>query len=308
MKKISIITATYNEEENIELLCKAIRKIFVKLDYDYEHIVIDNSSKDKTVSILREICKIDKKVKVIVNNRNYGHLASPFYGMMQAKGDAVIIMSSDFQDPVELIPELLKLWDKGHKVILNKKISSDENFFMNKLRMFYYKIISKASEIKLPENTTGSGLYDKKVIDLFKNIKDPTPYLRGLVAELEGDIHFLEFNQPLRRHGKSKNNFYTLLDLALLGFVKHSKLPLRLMIIFGFVISFISILTSITFLVYKLFFWNSFELGIAPLIIGLFFISAVQMILIGFLGEYIAVTLSHVRNMPLVVEKERINF
>ena len=308
MKKISIITATYNEEENIELLCKAIRKIFVKLDYDYEHIVIDNSSKDKTVSILREICKIDKKVKVIVNNRNYGHLASPFYGMMQAKGDAVIIMSSDFQDPVELIPELLKLWDKGHKVILNKKISSDENFFMNKLRMFYYKIISKASEIKLPENTTGSGLYDKKVIDLFKNIKDPTPYLRGLVAELEGDIHFLEFNQPLRRHGKSKNNFYTLLDLALLGFVKHSKLPLRLMIIFGFVISFISILTSITFLVYKLFFWNSFELGIAPLIIVLFFISAVQMILIGFLGEYIAVTLSHVRNMPLVVEKERINF
>jgi len=308
MKKISIITPTYNEEENIALICEGIREIFIKLDYDYEHIVIDNSSKDRTIPILRQICQTDKKLKVIINNRNYGHLSSPFYGMMQATGDAVVIINSDFQDPIELIPKLLELWEKGHKVILNQKISSEENFIVSKIRMFYYKILSNASEIKLPQNTTGSGLYDRKVLDLFKTIKDPVPYLRGLVAEIEGDIQFLKFNQPLRKFGKTKNNFYTLLDLALLGFVKHSKLPLRLMIIFGFIISFVSILISIIFFIYKIFFWNSFELGMAPLIIGLFFISAVQMILIGFLGEYVAITLSHIRNMPLVVEKERINF
>ena len=308
MKKISIITPTYNEEENIALICEGIREIFIKLDYDYEHIVIDNSSKDRTIPILRQICQTDKKLKVIINNRNYGHLSSPFYGMMQATGDAVVIINSDFQDPIELIPKLLELWEKGHKVILNQKISSEENFIVSKIRMFYYKILSNASEIKLPQNTTGSGLYDRKVLDLFKTIKDPVPYLRGLVAEIEGDIQFLKFNQPLRKFGKTKNNFYTLLDLALLGFVKHSKLPLRLMIIFGFIISFVSVLISITFFIYKIFFWNSFELGMAPLIIGLFFISAVQMILIGFLGEYVAITLSHIRNMPLVVEKERINF
>ena len=308
MKKISIVTPTYNEKDNIELLHKSIKEIFSKLNYNYEHIVIDNNSSDGTIQLLRDICKTDKKFKVIINNKNYGHLTSPYYGMMQADGDAVIILSSDFQDPIDLIPKLLEIWEKGHKVILNQKITSDENFIINKLRKFYYKLLSNTATIKLPVNTTGSGLYDKKVINLLKTIKDPIPYLRGLVAELEGDIQFLKFNQPKRKYGKTKNNFYTLLDLALLGFVKHSKLPLRMMIIFGFFLSFLSILVSITFFVYKILFWNNFDLGVAPIIIGLFFISAVQMILIGFLGEYISVTLSHVRNMPLVIEKERINF
>ena len=308
MKKISILTPTYNEKDNIQLLHKSIKEIFSKLNYDYEHIVIDNNSSDGTIQLLRDICKTDKKFKVIINNKNYGHLASPFYGMMQANGDAVIIINSDFQDPIDLIPQLLEIWEKGHKVILNQKIASEEGFIMNKLRKFYYKLLSSTASIKLPENTTGSGLYDKKVVNLLKTIKDPIPYLRGLVAELEGDIQFLKFNQPKRKSGKSKNNFYTLLDLALLGFVKHSKLPLRMMIIFGFFLSFISILVSITFFIYKILFWNNFDLGVAPIIIGLFFISAVQMILIGFLGEYVSVTLSHVRNIPLVIEKERINF
>jgi len=308
MKKISILTPTYNEKDNIQLLHKSIKEIFSKLNYDYEHIVIDNNSSDGTIQLLRDICKTDEKFKVIINNKNYGHLASPFYGMMQANGDAVIILSSDFQDPIDLIPQLLEIWEKGHQVILNQKITSDESFIMNKLRKLYYKLLSSTANIKLPENTTGSGLYDRKVVNLLKTIKDPIPYLRGLVAELEGDIQFLKFNQPKRKSGKSKNNFYTLLDLALLGFVKHSKLPLRIMIIFGFFLSFLSILVSITFFIYKILFWNNFDLGVAPIIIGLFFISAVQMILIGFLGEYVSVTLSHVRNIPLVIEKERINF
>ena len=307
-KKISIVTPTLNEEKNIELLCEKIKTELKRLNYDYEHIVIDNNSSDNTVNILKKICLTDKNLKIIVNNRNYGHLKSPFHGLMQASGDAVIIMASDFQDPIDLIPKLLQLWEKGHKVILNQKINSDENFLIYNLRKYYYKLLSKASEVQLPENTTGSGLYDRKVLDLLKDIKDPIPYIRGLVAEIEGDITFVRFNQPKRYLGRTKNNFYTLVDLAFLGFVKHSKLPLRLMIFLGFFISFASVLVSIIFFIYKILFWNSFQLGIAPVVIGFFFISAVQMTLIGLLGEYIATTLTHVRNIPLVIEKERINF
>ena len=307
-KKISIVTPTFNEEQNIKLLCDKIKIEFSKLDYDYEHIVIDNNSTDNTVPILRKICMDDKNLKVIVNNKNYGHLKSPFYGLMQASGDAVIIISSDLQDPIDIIPKVLQLWEKGHKVVLSQKTSSDENFLIFNLRKFYYKLISKVSEIQLPENTTGSGLYDRKVLDTLKDIKDPIPYVRGLVAEIEGDIAFVKFNQPKRSFGKSKNNFYTLIDLAFLGFVKHSKIPLRLMMLLGFFISFVSLLVSIVFFIYKILYWNSFQLGIAPIVIGFFFISAVQMILIGLLGEYISTTLTHVRNLPLVIEKERINF
>jgi glycosyltransferase involved in cell wall biosynthesis len=307
-KKISIVTPTFNEEQNIRLLCDNIKIEFSKLDYDYEHIVIDNNSTDNTVPILRKICMNDKNLKVIVNNKNYGHLKSPFYGLMQASGDAVIIISSDLQDPIDIIPKLLQLWKKGHKVVLCQKTSSDENFLIFNLRKFYYKLISKVSEIQLPENTTGSGLYDRKVLDTLKDIKDPIPYVRGLVAEIEGDIAFVKFNQPKRSFGISKNNFYTLIDLAFLGFVKHSKIPLRFMMLFGFFISFVSLLVSIVFFIYKILYWNSFQLGIAPIVIGFFFISAVQMILIGLLGEYISTTLTHVRNLPLVIEKERINF
>ena len=309
MKQISVLTPTFNEEENIEALYEKIKDEFKKLNYTYEHIIIiDNNSTDSTASIIKKLCQNDKNLKLIVNNKNYGHLNSPYYGMMQTSGDATILMMSDFQDPPELIPEYLKLWESGHKVILAQKSESDENFLMKNLRKFYYKFLTKTSETNLTINTTGSGLYDKSIINLFKKVDDPIPYLRGLISELAGDIKLLKFNQLKRKFGETKNNLYSLVDLALLGLVKHSKLPLRMMVVFGMLASIISILVSIIFLFYKLFYWDSFELGVAPIIVGLFFISAIQIFLLGLLGEYISVLLSHTRKLPLVIEKERINF
>lgn len=308
MKKISIVTPTYNEEDNIQLICDNIKNEFSKLNFDYEHIVIDNNSTDQTVSILRNICKKDKNLKVIVNNKNYGHITSPFYGLLQSSGDATILMASDFQDPIELIPQLIKKWEENNKVVLLQKISSDENFIIKSMRKLYYRFLSKISNSNLTIDTTGSGIYDKTVIKIFRSIKDPIPYLRGLTTELEGNIELIKFDQPRRKAGKTKNDFFTLIDMAMLGFVKHSKLPLRFMIIFGLILSLVSICISIIFLFYKIFFWDSFELGMAPIIVGFFFMSAVQIILLGILGEYISVTLTHTRSLPLVVEKERINF
>ena len=308
MKKISVLTPTYNEEENIVMLCKKIKDEFKGLNYDYEHVVIDNNSSDNTISIIKKLCQNDKNLKLIVNNKNYGHLNSPYYGLMQTSGDATILMASDFQDPPELISKYIELWEKGHKVILAQKNQSDENFLIKNLRKFYYKFLSKISDTNLTINTTGAGLFDKSIIDLLKKIDDPIPYLRGLVCELEGDIKLLKFDQPKRILGKTKNNLFSLIDVGLLGLVKHSKIPLRLMVIFGMLASIVSILVSIVFLFYKLFYWDSFDLGVAPIIVGLFFISAIQIFLLGLLGEYISVLLSHTRKLPLVIEKERINF
>jgi polyisoprenyl-phosphate glycosyltransferase len=308
MKKISVLTPTYNEEENIVMLCKKIKDEFKGLNYDYEHVVIDNNSSDNTISIIKKLCQNDKNLKLIVNNKNYGHLNSPYYGLMQTSGHATILMASDFQDPPELISKYIELWEKGHKVILAQKNQSDENFLIKNVRKFYYKFLSKISDTNLTINTTGAGLFDKSIIDLLKKIEDPIPYLRGLVCELEGDIKLLKFDQPKRILGKTKNNFFSLIDVGLLGLVKHSKIPLRLMVIFGMLASIVSILVSIVFLFYKLFYWDSFDLGVAPIIVGLFFISAIQIFLLGLLGEYISVLLSHTRKLPLVIEKERINF
>ena len=308
MKKISVLTPTFNEEENIELLYKKIKEQFSSLNYDYEHIVIDNNSTDRTIPILRNLCQKDKRLKVIINNKNYGQLNSPFYGLLQTNNDATIVLTADFQDPIEIIPNLINLWEQGNRVVLTQKIKTNEKFLMKFLRKSYYKILSKFSQNNLTINTTGTGIYDKEIINIFRSIKDPIPYLRGLVSEIEGNIKLLEYEQPQRKYGKSKNNIFSLIDVAMLGFVKHSKLPLRLTIIFGFILSFTSIIVSVIFFLYKLFFWDSFDLGIAPIIIGFFFISAIQMILLGFVGEYISTTLTHVRNLPLVIEKERINF
>lgn len=308
MKKISIITPTYNEEENIELLCKEVSSELSKINYDYEHIIIDNNSADRTIPILRNICKNDKNVKVILNNKNYGHINSPFYALLQSSGDATILINADFQDPINLIPKMIKKWEDGRKVVLLQKKSSKENIFMRNLRKIYYRLLAKSSSNSLTVDTTGSGLYDKSIIKIFRSMNDPTPYLRGLVSEIESDISVLAFDQPIRKFGNTKNNFFTLIDMAMLGFVKHSKLPLRLMIILGAIVSFISIIISIIFLFYKLLFWNSFNLGVAPIVVGFFFISAIQILLLGIVGEYISITLSHARSLPLVVEKERINF
>ena len=308
MSKISIVTPTYNEGENIEKLCAGIKLEMEKLHIDYEHIVIDNSSTDKTIEILKEICSKDKKVKVIINTKNFGHIKSPFHGILQSSGDACILMASDFQDPLDLIPTYIKKWQSGSKIVLGKKISSAENTLIFSLRKFFYKFLNKISETKLTENTTGSGIFDKSVINQLKKINDPYPYLRGLLNELSEDISIVEFNQPRRLLGKTKNNIFTLYDIGMLGIIKHSRAPLRLVTFLGFVLSFFSLLTAFIYFIYKLIFWNSFDVGVAPIVIGIFGFASIQILLLGIIGEYVGILLIHLRNLPLVIEKERINF
>jgi len=307
-KKISIITPTFNEEKNIEKLCLKISEEMKKLNYDYEHIIIDNHSDDKTISIIKKIAEKDKKIKVIINARNFGHIRSPIYGMLQASGDACIMMSSDFQDPPELIPKYISEWEKGNKIILGQRTTSDENFLMNSFKNLFYKFIQSISETPLMKNTTGSGLLSKDIIDQIRKIDDPYPYFRGLLSEISSEIKLIQFHQPKRSEGKTKNNLYTMYDMGVLGIVKHSKIPLRIMTFVGFITSVVSAIIAITFLFYKILFWNSFEVGIAPLIIGLFAIASVQIFLLGFIGEYVMTILTHNRKLPLVIEKERINF
>jgi len=307
-KLISIVTPTFNEELNIERLCLKISEQMSQLNYDYEHLIIDNDSKDKTQEIIKKLCKQDKRVKAIFNAKNFGHLRSPFYGLLQSKGEAVIYIASDFQDPIELIPDLIQKWSQGHEVVLLQKNSSDENFFMNFLRKLFYKFINLLSDIDLTINTTGSGIFDKKIVNILKSIDEPYPYFRGLVSEISNKVEIISFNQPKRKYGKSKNNFYTLYDVAMLGIIKHSKIPLRITTILGFVCSVISLIVGFFFFIYKILYWNSFQLGMAPVIIGIFFGIAIQVFLLGIIGEYVGFILTHSRKMPLVIERERINF
>ena len=308
VKKISIVTPTFNEEENIEKLYKSISNEMEKLNYDYEHIIIDNHSDDNTIPIIKKIAEKDKKVKVIINTRNFGHIRSPIYGMLQSSGDACIMMSSDFQDPPELIPKYIEEWENGNKIILGQRTTSDANVLMNFIKGIFYKFIGSISEISLMRNTTGSGLFSKDIVDQIRKIDDPYPYFRGLLSEISSEIKLIQFHQPKRTGGKTKNNFYTLYDIGILGIVKHSKVPLRIMTFVGFITSILSILIAIIFFFYKILFWDSFEVGIAPLIIGLFTIASVQIFLLGFIGEYVMNILVHTRKLPLVIEKERINF
>ena len=307
-KKISIITPTFNEEQNIKKLCLEISKEISKTNYDYEHIVIDNSSTDNTIKILKELSKKSKKLKVIINKKNFGHIRSPMHGMFQASGDAVILMMSDLQDPIELITKYIEEWENGSKVVMGQKDSSDENFLKHHMKNIAYKFINKISDNPLLINTTGSGLYDKSIIDIIKKIDDPYPYFRGLISEITNEIKLIKYHQPKREKGKTKNNFYTLYDIGILGIIKHSKIPLRLMTFLGFLFSFFSILTAIIFFIYKLIYWDSFDLGIAPIIIGVFALGSVQILILGFIGEYVMNILIQTRKLPLVYEKERINF
>ena len=309
-KKISILTPCYNEEENVEELYQRVKAQFdaLKDKYEFEHVFIDNASTDNTVAILRRMAAEDKHVKVIVNALNFGHIRSPFYGMKQCYGDAVMLMVADLQDPPELIPEFLEKWEQGHQVVVGVKNKSKENPIMYGIRKLFYTLVRKMSETPLIDNFTGFGLYDKSFIDLLRATDDPYPYLRGFVAEYGGDIGEVYFTQPKRQHGKTKNNFYTLWDIAMLGFVNHSKVPLRLATFTGFAIAGLSLLVALFYFIYKLCYWNSFQLGNAPLVIGVFFFSAVQLIFIGILGEYIGAIHTQVRHRPLVIEKERINF
>ena len=309
MKKlISIITPTYNEEDNIEKLCSQISQELMKTDCDYEHIVIDNNSNDKTVEILKKIANKDKNLKIIINARNFGHIKSPIHGMLQSKGDAAILMSADFQDPPEMIKEYISEWKKGYDVVLGQKESTKDNLLVHNIKKIFYKLIKSISEVPLMLDTTGAGLFDRKIIEQVRLIDDPYPYFRGLISEITSNIKLIKFVQPKRLSGKTKNNFYTLYDIGILGIIKHSKIPLRIMTFLGFFTSIISILISLVFLFRKLFFWDSFDLGIAPLIVGLFGIASIQIFLLGFIGEYVMNILTQTRKLPLVVEKERINF
>jgi len=306
--KISIITPTYNEVENIEKLYLEIKNQFAKISCDYEHIIIDNYSNDGTIDKIKKLASTDKNLKIIINSKNYGHIRSPFYGLLQSSGDASILMASDFQDPVELIPEYIEKWKKGCKIVLGEKNTSEESNIKFSLRKLFYNFLNKISDFELTKNTTGSGIFDKSVIEKLKKINDPYPYFRGLIAELGEEIETIKFNQPLRKHGVTKNNIATLYDIGILGIVKHSRTPLRFMVVLGFISSVISLLIGIFYLIYKLLFWKSFALGLAPLTIGIFIVSSIHITLLGLVGEYIGVILLHQRNLPLVIEKERINF
>lgn len=309
MQLISVLTPCYNEEENVEEVYNCVKRIFAEFpQYGYEHIFIDNASKDKTVDILKRLARDDNKVKIIVNSRNFGHIRSPFYGLLQSKGDAAILLVSDLQDPPDMIRDFIKKWEEGFKVVLGVKTQSSESAAMFFIRKIYYDLIGKLSEIELTKNNTGFGLYDKRVLDILRNINDPYPYFRGLVSEIGFESAKIEYTQPARKRGITKNNFFTLYDIAMLGITNHSKVPLRLATMFGFLMSAVSLTIAACYFIYKLVFWEWFSVGMAPIVIGLFFFSSVQLFFIGIIGEYLGSIHTQVLNRPLVIEKERINF
>ncbi|HEX4086561.1 MAG TPA: glycosyltransferase family 2 protein [Chthoniobacteraceae bacterium] len=308
-KLLSIITPCYNEEENVEELHRLIDETMSELvQYDWEHIYIDNCSRDGTTAVLRRLAATDPRVKVILNARNFGHIRSPFHAILQVGGDAAVTMASDLQDPPELIRQFIEKWEQGYKVVLGQKITSDESPIFFTIRTTYYKLVRKLADIELIEHVTGFGLYDREVVEQFRKVNDPYPYTRGLVSDLGYDVARIPYHQPLRKRGITKNNFYTLYDMAMLGITSHSKVPLRLATLLGFALALCSLLIAFGYLIYKLVFWDRFPVGQAPVVIGLFLFSSVQLFFTGVLGEYIAAIHTQVLHRPLVVEKERINF
>ncbi len=309
-KLISIVTPCYQEEGNIGLLIDTLRDIMSKYadKYDYEQIIIDNASTDNTVAICKAQAAQHKNIKLIVNARNFGHVRSSYYGFIQAMGDAVIVLASDFQDPPELIPQFIEKWESGYRMVLGIKNQSEEGWFFNKVRKFYYSFSKKLSDVQLIKNFTGFGLYDKLAMDTFRKFDDPYPYFRGMVSEIGFEKAFINFNQPNRKRGFSKNNFYTLYDVAMLGITGNSKIPLRLATFLGFAMSAISLIITLVYLVLKLCFWYSFSAGMAPIVIGIFFFASVQLFFIGILGEYIGAIHTQLQRRPMVVELERVNF
>lgn len=307
-KRISVVTPLFNEEGNVVELCDRVAAVMRSLPYDYEHICIDNCSRDRTAALLRERAARDPRLKVIINARNFGHIRSPYYALLQASGDAAVIIAGDLQDPPELIPEFIRKWEEGYKSVMAVKPESTESSIMGFVRKLYYRIVNRISNVPLVDNATGAGLYDRVVLDVLRRINDPYPYARGLICEIGFPIATVPFTQPRRMRGVTSQNFYTLYDLAMLGITKHSKVPLRLMAMLGFALSCLSLLVAFGYLLAKLLFWNSFELGLAPVLIGMFFFGAMQLFFLGLLGEYIGAIQTQVRNLPLVVESERINF
>ncbi|HBM16415.1 MAG TPA: glycosyltransferase [Lentisphaeria bacterium] len=308
-KLISIVTPCYNEEKNIQELYERIKKVFENLkDYDYEHILIDNASTDNTVKVIDEIAAKDKNVKYIVNSRNFGHIRSPYHGLLQAKGDAAMLMVSDLQDPPELIPQFITKWEAGNQIVLGVKKTSKESPLMFAVRKTYYNLIDAISTINHEKNYTGFGLYDKRIVEILRDIQDPYPYFRGLILELGFNVDRVYYEQPRRKRGLTKNNLLTLYDMAMLGICSYSRVPMRLATIAGFALSVLSLLIAILFLILKLIFWHEYMSGLAPLVIGLFFLGSVQLFFIGLLGEYIGFIATKNSKFPIVIEKYRKNF
>ncbi len=308
-KLISVVTPCFNEEGNVDELHQRIAAQFELLpDYDLEHIYIDNASTDGTAQAIRRLADTDPRVKAIFNTRNFGHIRSPIHAILQAGGDVVIAMASDLQDPPELIPAFIRQWEAGFKVVVGVKPRSKETPLLFALRRLYYATIGRIADVELIPNFTGFGLYDQEVIELVRRIDDPYPYFRGMIAELGFDHAEVPFEQPRRRRGITKNNFYTLYDLAMLGITGHSKVPIRLATMSGFVLSAMSLTVAIGYFIFKLLYWNSLSIGMAPILIGFFFFASVQLFFIGILGEYIAAIHTQILRRPLVVERERINF
>lgn len=310
MKKISVLIPCYNEKENVIPMSEAVTKMFAGSlpDYSYEIIFIDNCSTDGTRELLEKICKADKRIKSIFNVKNFGQFNSPYYGLTQTNGDCAICLCCDFQDPVELIPEFVKKWEEGNQIVCGVKTKSEENKLIRFFRTCYYKIIRKMSDVDIIEHFTGFGLYDKSFIDVLRTLEDPTPFIRGIVAEFGGKRCEIAYEQKKRRAGKTHNNFYTLYDAAMLSFTSYTKVGLRLATFLGFGIGGLSAVIGVVYLILKLFFWDRFTAGMAPVLIGMFLLGGIQLIFIGFLGEYILSINSRVVKKPLVIEEKRINF
>jgi glycosyltransferase involved in cell wall biosynthesis len=308
-KLISVMTPCFNEEDNVGPLHEVVAAEFANLpEYDWEHIFIDNASTDGTAAVLRAMAAADPRVKVILNTRNFGQSRSPYYGVLQAYGDAVIPMAADFQDPPSLIPEFIARWEEGYKVVQAVKTGAQESRIMYGVRKLYYRLVTDLSEVRLVKNTTGFGLYDKQAIDILRTMHEAYPYFRGLTAELGFEPALVEYEQPSRASGITSNNFFSLYDVAMAGITSHSRVPLRIATMLGFASALVSMLIAFVYLVYKIVNWQTFSVGIAPVVIGLFFFGSVQLFFLGVVGEYIGAIYTQVLDRPLVVEKERINF
>ncbi len=310
MKKISVILPTYNEEDNVIPLSKEIVNIFNNElnNYDYEIIFTDNNSIDSTREKIISLCQENKNIKAIFNAKNFGQFRSPFNAMINANGDCVILMVSDFQDPPKIIVDFVREWESGYKIVIGIKNKSKENLIMRFIRSLYYKLMKYISDIEHIEHFTGTGLYDKSFIKTISVLDDPDPYIRGIVSELGYKIKKINYEQQKRKAGKSKNNFFTLYNIAMISITNYSKIVLRLATMIGFLFSFLSFIFGLIYFIYKIIYWHSFNVGIAPLILGVFFIGSIQLFFLGLIGEYIVNVNDRIMKRPLVIEEKRINF
>ncbi|CCY78186.1 glycosyltransferase family 2 protein [Brachyspira aalborgi] len=310
MKKISVILPTYNEEDNVIPLSKEIVNIFNNElnNYDYEIIFTDNNSIDSTREKIISLCQENKNIKAIFNAKNFGQFRSPFNAMINANGDCVILMVSDFQDPPKIIVDFVREWESGYKIVIGIKNKSKENLIMRFIRSLYYKLMKYISDIEHIEHFTGTGLYDKSFIKTISVLDDPDPYIRGIVSELGYKIKKINYEKQNRKAGKSKNNFFTLYNIAMISITNYSKIVLRLATMIGFLFSFLSFIFGLIYFIYKIIYWHSFNVGIAPLILGVFFIGSIQLFFLGLIGEYIVNINDRLMKRPLVIEEKRINF